>query len=136
MAKTFQAQILTPIGALFDGEVTGVQVPGEGGSFEMKFNHAPIISTLDIGVVRLMTEQNQALYYAVSGGFVEMNDNRLTLLAEAAESAADIDIERARSARERALGKLADRDKSIDRDLFERALSRAENRLRIADKYT
>ncbi|MEO1021841.1 MAG: ATP synthase F1 subunit epsilon [Bacteroidota bacterium] len=79
--STFQAQILTPEGSLFEGEVTGVQMPGTSGSFEVKANHAPIVSTLDKGSV-LIRKSGGDTTYTISGGFVEVNNNQLTLLAE------------------------------------------------------
>ncbi len=77
----FQAQILTPNGSLFEGEVTGVQMPGVMGSFEVKANHAPIVSSLEKGNV-LVRKEDGDLFYTISGGFVEVAKNRLTLLAE------------------------------------------------------
>lgn len=132
MADTFHAQILTPEGKLFDGEVLGVQVPGSSGSFEMLANHAPIISTLEIGVIRIHTPDRSTLYLAVSGGFVEMNKNRMTLLAEAAEKAEEIDVDRAKLAKERALELLSSKD--ADRIEAEVALKRAVNRLTVVEK--
>lgn len=132
MAETFHAQILTPDGKLFEGEVHGVQLPGVEGSFEIKVDHAPIISILDIGRVRVLTDNSDMQYYAVSGGFVEMNNNRLTLLAEAAEKVEDIDVERAEKAKERALEELMNR-KENKREI-EKALRRAENRLKLKEK--
>lgn len=79
--STFQAQILTPEGSLFEGEVSGVKMPGSLGSFEVKANHAPIVSTLDKGKV-LVRKQDGDTQYVISGGFVEVNNNKLTLLAE------------------------------------------------------
>ncbi|MTI89173.1 MAG: ATP synthase F1 subunit epsilon [Balneolaceae bacterium] len=79
--STFQAQILTPEGSLYEGEVTGVQMPGSEGSFEVKAHHAPIVSTLDEGSV-LVRKQDGETIYMISGGFVEVNNNKLTLLAE------------------------------------------------------
>lgn len=131
MAETFHAQILTPDGKLFEGEVHGVQLPGVEGSFEIKVDHAPIISILDIGRVRVLTDNSDMQYYAVSGGFVEMNNNRLTLLAEAAEKVEDIDVERAEKAKERALEELMNR-KENKREI-EKALRRAENRLKLKE---
>jgi F-type H+-transporting ATPase subunit epsilon len=78
----FQAQILTPNGSLFEGEVTGVQMPGVLGSFEVKANHAPIVSALEKGMV-LIRKPDGDVTYSISGGFVEVNKNKLTLLAEA-----------------------------------------------------
>ncbi|MCG8371971.1 MAG: ATP synthase F1 subunit epsilon [Balneolales bacterium] len=79
--STFQAQILTPNGSLFEGEVTGVQMPGALGSFEVKANHAPIVSSLEEGSV-LVRKQDGETSYMISGGFVEVAKNKLTLLAE------------------------------------------------------
>ena len=77
----FQAQILTPNGSLFEGEVTGVQMPGILGSFEVKANHAPIVSALEKGKV-LVRKPEGDISYAISGGFVEVAQNTLTLIAE------------------------------------------------------
>ena len=77
----FQAQILTPNGSLFEGEVTGVQMPGVMGSFEVKANHAPIVSSLEKGNV-LVRKEDGDMSYTISGGFVEVAKNKLTLLAE------------------------------------------------------
>lgn len=79
--STFQAQILTPNGSLFEGEVSGVQMPGAMGSFEVKANHAPIVSALDEGTV-LVRKADGDVNYNISGGFVEVSKNKLTLLAE------------------------------------------------------
>ena len=79
--STFKAKILTPVGAVFEGEVTGVRMPGTLGSFEIKQNHAPIVSTLQSGDVSIHTEAGDYLF-TISGGVVEMALNDLTLLAE------------------------------------------------------
>ena len=79
--STFNAQILTPNGSLFEGEVSGVKLPGSQGSFEVKANHAPIVSTLEKGDV-LVRKVEGDVTFSISGGFVEVNNNKLTLLAE------------------------------------------------------
>jgi F-type H+-transporting ATPase subunit epsilon len=84
--STFNAQILTPNGSLFEGEVSGVKLPGSQGSFEVKANHAPIVSTLEKGIVLVRKEDGDA-NFSISGGFVEVNNNKLTLLAESVEEA-------------------------------------------------
>ncbi|MGM0588867.1 MAG: ATP synthase F1 subunit epsilon [Bacteroidota bacterium] len=129
--NTFEAQILTPNGSLFDDEVVGVQVPGAQGGFEVKVNHASIVSALDIGRVRVRRSDNSEELFAVSGGFVEVNDNKLTLLAESAESRSDIDVQRAQEARDRALDHLNEKD--VDKERARKALQRANNRLSIAE---
>lgn len=130
--NSFEAQILTPEGTLFDGGVVGVQLPGTMGSFEVKSLHANIISTLEIGRVLVRKAEGEDAVFAISGGFVEVHGNKLTLLAEAAELVDEIDVERAEAASERARQRLASRDKSIDRERAQKALARAENRIRLS----
>lgn len=130
--NSFNAQILTPEGSLFDGEVTGVRVPGEMGSFEVKTLHANIISTLEVGEILVRKATGEEQQFAVTGGFVEMVDNKLTLLAEAAEPVEEIDVERAEKAKQRARERLDSDDAEIDRERAEKALERAENRIKLS----
>jgi F-type H+-transporting ATPase subunit epsilon len=130
VSKTFHAQILTPEGSLFDGDVEGVQVPGKSGDFLMLFNHAPIVSSLDVGRVIIKKPDNSETVYAVSGGFVEMNDNKMTMLAEKAEEASEIDVEEARKLRADAKERL--KDVKNDREKAEKDLAIADNKLKIA----
>lgn len=134
MINSLDAQILTPEGALFDGEVTGVRMPGAEGSFEVKPMHAPIISTLKPGLIIVRKPDGQELQFAVSGGLVEVHDNMLNLLAEAAEPISEIDVARAKKAKERAQKRLKEsaHDSNIDRERAEKAKKRAENRIKLS----
>lgn len=130
--NSFNTQILTPEGRLFDEEVTGVRVPGEMGSFEVKTLHANIISSLEVGEILVRKATGEEQKFSVTGGFVEMVDNKLTLLAEAAEPVEEIDVDRAREAKERARKRLDSDDPDVDKDRARKALKRAENRLNLA----
>ena len=130
--NTFSAQILTPEGSIFDDEVTGVRVPGEMGSFEVKTLHANIISSLEIGEILVRKAAGGEQSFSVTGGFVEVVDNKLTLLAEAAEPVEEIDVERAKQAKERAVERLESDNKSIDKDRAQKALKRAQNRIKLS----
>ncbi|MDZ7715409.1 MAG: ATP synthase F1 subunit epsilon [Balneolaceae bacterium] len=130
--NSFEAQILTPEGSLFDGNVKGVQMPGVQGSFEVKTLHADIISTLDIGQILVRKSDGENQYFAVSGGFVEVHDNKLTLLAEAAELVDEIDVERAKEAKKRAEERLNSNDSDVDKERAEKAKARAENRIKLS----
>ncbi len=134
--NSFRAQILTPEGSLFDDEVTGVRVPGEMGSFEIKTLHANIISTLEVGKILVRKATGEEQLFAVSGGFVEVIDNKLTLLAEAAEPVEEIDVERAKAAKERARKRLESEDPEIDKERARKALDRAENRIKLSADFT
>ncbi len=131
MINRFHAQLLTPEGPLFEGKVESVQVPGINGNFQMLYNHAPIVSALAIGKISIQTGKNEDIIYAVSGGFVEMSDNKCTLLAEKAELANEIDTIEARKERDKLKKHLA--TLKTNREDAEIELAIAENRLKIAE---
>jgi F-type H+-transporting ATPase subunit epsilon len=72
--------ILSPEKEIFAGEVKSVKVPGSGGQFEMLKNHAAIVSSLDAGNVRVIKADGSKMNFSVSGGFVEMLNNEVSLL--------------------------------------------------------
>ena len=129
--KTFQAQVLTPDGSRFKGDVVSVSVPGASGSFQILYNHAPIISALDVGRVDIQKADNSKLTYAVSGGFVEMNDNQVTLLAERAIKPSDIDVEEAKKKLSDAKEKL--KDPSIMQSDVDHQMKDAQNLIKLAN---
>jgi F-type H+-transporting ATPase subunit epsilon len=75
-------EIFTPDKKIFDGEVKSVRVPGKKGSFQVLKDHAPIISTLENGLVRMVDMENNELMYDISGGVIEVKANRIILLAD------------------------------------------------------
>jgi F-type H+-transporting ATPase subunit epsilon len=80
-------QILTPDKSVYDGEVEALLVPGTAGPFEILKDHAPILSTLTSGEVRVRANGKET-YYTVSGGFVEFHQNVAVVLAESADDKA------------------------------------------------
>jgi F-type H+-transporting ATPase subunit epsilon len=79
-------EILTPEQKLFSGEVYGVQMPGITGLFEVLDKHAPLVSALKAGRVKVLRDkQHHTSSYDISGGFVEVLNNRVTVLAEGAK---------------------------------------------------
>lgn len=78
-------EILTPERKLFSGEVYGVQMPGISGSFEVLDKHAPLVSALKAGRVKVLRDkQAHSTSFAISGGFVEVLNNKVTVLVEGA----------------------------------------------------
>jgi len=75
-------EIITPDKRVFEGDITSVKVPGTLGSFEILNNHAPIVSSLDKGEVRVKTSKGELLQYQVDGGVVEVMKNKVSLLIE------------------------------------------------------
>lgn len=125
--------IVAPDKSVFRGEAEGVRAPGTEGSFEVRTNHAPMIAAFEIGPLVVRTEGGETLTYATSGGFLEVLDNVVTVLAETAEPTSEIDEERARRAEERARKRLDEAGTDLDaRKQAERELDRARNRLRVS----
>ena len=77
--------ILSPDKEIFTGAVKSVKVPGANGSFEMLENHAPIVSALEKGEVRIIKENGEKDTFRIQGGFVEMLNNEVSLLVSGVE---------------------------------------------------
>ncbi len=75
-------KIITPDKALFEGEAKLVQLPGLDGSFELLKNHAPLISVLKKGSVKIKTNDNEEQFFEIRGGVVEVITNKVSILAE------------------------------------------------------
>lgn len=132
--KTFTLEIVTPRKMVFKGEVTSFSAPGVVGGFQVLYNHAPLLSALQVGEVKYVDTQGREVRYATSGGFVEVKDNHVVLLAETAERADEINTERAKAAEARAHKRLAEKNKDTDVVRAQAALARALNRLRVAQR--
>lgn len=130
MAGKLNVDIVSPSGLVYRGEATRVRAPGELGSFEVLYNHAPMIASFGVGVIVVTTAPGERFSFATSGGFLEVVDNHVSILAETAEHATEIDVERARLAEARAAAVLREGDG--DRAAAEEKLKRARNRLRAA----
>jgi F-type H+-transporting ATPase subunit epsilon len=75
-------EIITPDKRIYSGKIKLVQLPGTKGAFEILNNHAPIISTLDKGKIKVVEESGKELFFEVDGGVVENKDNKIIVLAE------------------------------------------------------
>ena len=75
-------EIITPSSTLFAGEVSLVQLPGIDGLFEILKSHAPLVSALKEGRVKVVDDQNQTQFFDIRGGVVEVSQDKILLLAE------------------------------------------------------
>jgi F-type H+-transporting ATPase subunit epsilon len=78
-------EILTPERKVFSGDVYGVQLPGIGGLFEILDKHAPLVSALKAGKLKVLTDKTHTTSYQIQGGFVEVLNNKAVVLIEGAE---------------------------------------------------
>ncbi|MGE5430509.1 MAG: F0F1 ATP synthase subunit epsilon [Syntrophomonadaceae bacterium] len=133
--KELLLEITTPSKVAYTGNIKSVTIPGTLGSFQVLFNHAPLISSFEIGLIKIVEENGSVRYFATGGGTVEVKDNKVLVLAESFEEAMQIDLERAKRAMDRAKERLKDRSQQFEVDRAQASLARAMNRINIASKY-
>lgn len=84
-----QIEILTPEKKIYTGDVYGIQLPGVSGSFEVLDRHAPLVSALKTGVLKILLDnKGKSTSYNITGGFIEVLNNKATVLLESATAAA------------------------------------------------
>lgn len=129
-----QLDIITPNRSLICQEVDYVSATGVDGEFGILPGHAPLLAALCVG--SLYFRIGDTVHYVfIGGGFLEVLDNRVTVLTEVAEMARDIDVDRAGKAKERAERRLSRRgagDEHLDEARAHAALSRAVVRMHVA----
>lgn len=128
---TFTLELVTPEKILLSEQVSLVRAPGIEGSFGVMAHHAPLMTALKVGLIKVQYENGDEEYIATSGGFMEVNKEKTIILADTAERGADIDMARAESAVARAREHLASGGATDYAEASE-ALERAMNRLQVA----
>lgn len=124
-------KIITHDKVVFDGDVDEIYTKGVDGEFGILKNHIPIISALDIGATKLV-QSDKCRYFVTIGGVFQFKDNEATILTDVAEAGEDIDVTRAKAAKERAEARLADKTAKVDTKRAECSLARALERLKVA----
>ncbi len=135
MADRIHIRILTAEKTLYERDAGMIVAPGVEGEFGVMPEHMPFISALDSGSLQIksgLKAEEPEEVYAIHGGFLQVNENDVLVLATAAEPKDEIDVERAKRSRERAEERLQSRGEKIDRVRAEAALKRALVRLRVA----
>ena len=131
--KTLTVSVVTPDGAVLEDDYNMVSCKAENGELGILPGHIPLVAPLTIDAVRLKRDNAEDIV-AVSGGFLEVRPDVVTILAQSAEKAINIDVERAERAKERAQKLLESQDAAVDKARAHAALQRALNRLEIAKK--
>ncbi|MCA1026345.1 MULTISPECIES: F0F1 ATP synthase subunit epsilon [Cytobacillus] len=132
--KTIKVSVVTPDGPVYESDVEMVSTKAESGELGILAGHVPMVAPLQIGAVRLKKE-NQSDLVAVSGGFLEVRPDQVTILAQSAEQATDIDLDRAKRAKDRAEQRLNEtKRENVDFKRAELALKRAMNRINVSER--
>ncbi|WP_031484663.1 F0F1 ATP synthase subunit epsilon [Maridesulfovibrio frigidus] len=132
MASKLLLEIVTPDRKVLSQEVDYVGAPGIEGEFGIMANHIPFLSALGIGNLHY-NDGNRTHYVFVSGGFAEVGNNKVTILAEVAEKAVEIDIARAQKAQDKAKARMEKAKDRIESARAQAALHRAISRLSCKD---
>jgi F-type H+-transporting ATPase subunit epsilon len=132
VANKLHVDIVTVEGRRFKGDADFVVAPGVEGELGILPRHIPLLTTLKPGSVKVRNEGEEQFFF-VSGGFLEVRPDEVTVLADSAERAEDIDEARAEEARRRAQGMLEQKLTAADQAVASAALARAEARLRLAE---
>lgn len=132
-----QYEIVTPHGLVSRGECDSLTAPAIDGDVGILRGHSPFLAALDTGIIRMKSADSEHVVF-VDGGYVEVLDDRVVILAETSEESSKIDVSRAKSALERSghlleiTGVPASREAPIDRTRARRAQKRAKFRLKAA----
>ena len=127
---TFPIELVTPERIMFSEEVQAVRAPGIDGSFGVLAHHAPLLTELTVGLIKLKLANGQDAYIATSGGFLQISHDKVIILADSAELSDNIDVDRAKAAATLARQKLE--LPGEDAETLRLELLRAENRIRVA----
>jgi F-type H+-transporting ATPase subunit epsilon len=130
--NTLQVEVVTAESSLYSGLADQVVAPGADGQMGILPKHAPLLSVLAPGLLRItLGNAEEAIF--VSGGFLEVKDNKVVVLADAAEHAEEIDASRAAAAREQARERLAEAKTQGERREIQSSLEQAVVRLRVSE---
>lgn len=128
---TFQLELVTPERVLLSEQVRAVRLPGVEGSLGVLAGHAPLMTALTVGLIKVEHSNGDEEYIATSGGFLEVTREKVIVLADTAERAEDIDIARVEAAISRAREDLHGGG-AVDYEEASQALLRATNRIKVA----
>ena len=140
-SQYLRLELVAPAGRVYEGDVQMVVLPSVTGELGVLPRHAPLVAQLSIGRLRALTADGDWLTFAVAEGFAKIQFNKVIVLADAAEEASQIDIERVHKSIERATHRLemhrlgtVPEDDDVDPYREQLALRRAHNRLKVAER--
>jgi F-type H+-transporting ATPase subunit epsilon len=130
-AKTFHCEIVAPDRKVFSGDIEFGVFPGTEGEFGILPRHAPLLSKLDAGIIKIV-QKGVPTSYATAGGFLDVNNNRVTVVAEVCEASGDINKEAALADEKEAEGVIAANKSTADVTAARHKLKHALARLQVS----
>lgn len=132
--KILYLEIVTPSKIVFSGNVQSVTVPGELGSFQILYNHAPIISNLVIGEIKFVNEAGETYRYVTNGGFVMVFKNRVTIVCDYLINSNEIDLSKTQAELSKLKIEIQEKRRLSDVEYLEKQIAFLENQIRVASK--
>lgn len=132
MAKEFALSVVAPDREVVAEQVTSVVAPGTSGYFGVMADHLPLVAALKPGLLEYLDGNNQRHFVYVGGGFVEVRSNRMTVLADEASRARDIDLSRAEADLETARRALRGEETTLTEEQAVTEMEKAIQRIRAA----
>lgn len=131
---TLHLEIVTIERRVFNDEVNMVVAPGSEGMLGILPRHTPLLTALSYGELQIKKDGQEDQFFAIGGGFMEVQPNRVVVLADSAERAEEIDVERAEAARRRAEDSIAKAPAELELERAESSLRRNITRLKVAER--
>ncbi|HMA69061.1 MAG TPA: ATP synthase F1 subunit epsilon [Candidatus Mcinerneyibacterium sp.] len=129
MAEKLKIKVLVPEGIKYEDELKQVILPGMEGEFSVLNNHIPLITPLEVGIIKFAKSSGKSQEMTISGGICRVEPDYIELIVRSAEFKKEINLQRAKEAKKRAARRLKSKDESINKDRAEYALRRAVNRI-------
>lgn len=132
--KLLDVEILTPQKVIYSGKAISVSVPGSLSPFQVLYNHAPIVSSLDFGIVKIVNQDNSKIFFAIQEGFTEVRSNRVSILVDSALNAEMIDINSANEELKKALDDLSEVKTSIEKNELKKKIIQTKIQIKAYNK--
>ncbi len=107
--KLLEIEIVTPLAKIYSGKAESVSLPGSKSPFQVLYNHAPIVSSLDVGLIKIQEVSGKDIWYACSTGFTEISSNKVSVLVENAMAGNEVDSVQCQTAIDAALDIIANK---------------------------
>ncbi len=133
--KYLEIEIVSPQSVLYSGRANAIFVPGAKGPFEILFNHAPIVSSLDPGIVRVIDESGKEEIFACDSGMVEVHKNHVSVLVSSAVERTHIKHEAARLSLGTTMEKLRVAKSAEEAEALRKTIGFLQAQLKVAEKY-
>lgn len=127
--KLLNVEIVSPQQQVFQGKATIVDVPGKLSPFQILYNHAPIFSTLDCGIVRVVDQDNNSNYFAINTGFVEVSNNNISIVVEEVATIDEINPDKVKNEIESLKNELI--DNPLDKETILNKIKFNETKLKV-----